>query len=128
MAASEHIGRQVSVEADPGIDPGIFLFCPVEDEGAGSDKKILILVNHIMSLVVIKMSLSVKYKVKDIVVADDGAIRLFLGTFFISAGYQMEFFGSCLMEHNMFFFHKKDLLTNIYQRMIIPFDFNAILL
>lgn len=98
--------RQASVEADPGIGPGVCRLGSVEDQCIGSDEEVLVLVDYIMSLVIIKMSLSVKHEVKDIIMADNRSVRLLPGTFFISAGDQMKFFGSCLMEHHLFFFHK----------------------
>ena len=116
MAASEHMGRLVSVEADPCIGPGVCRLGSVEDQCIGSDEKVLVLVDYIMSLVVIKMSLPAKHEVKDIIMADNRSVRLLPGTFFISAGDQMKFFGSCLMEHHLFFFHKIITSCKIYIR------------
>ena len=74
MAALKHIGYRSSIEADPGIRPGVTGLGPVKDKSTGSDEKILVLIDNIMCLIIIEMPLSVQYKVKDIIMADDGAV------------------------------------------------------
>ena len=97
MAVSEHIGDGSPVEADPGVGPGIGFFRTIENESTGSDKKVLVLMYFIVGSVIIKMPLSLQYKVEDIVMADNGSVRLYFGAFFISAGFQTELFRTCLM-------------------------------
>ena len=129
MAFSEHIRDTGAVKADPGIGPGILRVSPVEHKRAGSDQEILILIDYIVRFVIVKVALSVKHKMEDVVMADDRSVRLVCGTFFISAGQQVQFFGACLMDHHLFFFHKLHLhaIYNIGSEFL-SFDFDVILL
>ncbi len=77
MASPEHIRYRTSIKTDPDISPGILRFRPVEYKSAGSDQEILIFIKDVMRFVIIKMSLSVKYEVEDIIITDNGTVRLF---------------------------------------------------